>query len=119
MLLAGAYAASMWQRVRGRLLSGSAMLLMIAWLVCAVVIAAWVAGATGFELGRKGRGGLVLLIFLAPIGVVVAFDEFIIRRIRYGPPAPGRRKRGDLDLDQMRELDQRLKRGPDEDSAGA
>lgn len=91
-------------------------MLTLAWLVCAFGIAVWVVDVTGIEVRRKGAAGLVLLIFLVPIGVVVALDEFVIRRIRYGPPNPGRHKRGDLDPDRLRALDLRLRRR-DEDSS--
>lgn len=83
----------MLERVRERLLSGVAILLIVGWLLCAIAIAIWVVGATGIEVRRKGAVGLVILIFLVPIGIAVAVDEFVIRRIRYGPPVPGRRKR--------------------------
>jgi hypothetical protein len=100
----------MWKQVRERLLSGVAILLMLAWLACAVGIAMWVVSVTGLEVRRKGAIGLVLLIYLVPIGVVVALDEFVIRRIRYGPRVPGRHTRGTLDPDQLHTLDHRLKR---------
>jgi hypothetical protein len=90
----------MWKRVRERLLSGVAILLMVAWLACTVGIAIWVVRVTGIDVQRKSAVGLVVLIYLVPIGAVVAVDEFVIRRIRYGPPGPGRRKRGTLDPDQ-------------------
>jgi hypothetical protein len=99
----------MWIRVRERLLSGVAILLMLVWLAGAVGIVVWLVGATGLEVRRKGALGLVLLIYFVPIGVTVALDEFVLRRIRYGPPVPGRHKRGTLDPDQLNALDQRLK----------
>lgn len=100
----------MWKRVRERLLSGAAILLLAAWLACAVGIAIWVVSVTGIDVQRKGAVGLVVLIYLVPIGVWVAVDEFVIRRIKYGPPVPGRRKRGTLDPDELRSLDQHLRR---------
>lgn len=100
----------MWKRVRQRLLSGAAILLLVTWLACAVGIAIWVVRMTDIDVRLRGAVGLVVLIYLVPIGVVVAVDEFVIRRIRYGPPVPGRRKRGALDPDQLRTLDQRLRR---------
>jgi hypothetical protein len=106
----------MWKQVGDRLLSGVAILLMLAWLACAVGIAVWVVSETGIEVRRKGAVGLVLMIYLAPIGVVVALDEFVIRRIRYGPPAPGRHERGALYPDQLRTLDQRLQRRNEDSS---
>jgi hypothetical protein len=84
----------MLERLHEWLRSGLAILLLGAWLVCAIAVATWVVGVTDIELRRKGAVGLVVLIFLAPIGIGVAVDEFVIRRIRYGPSVPGRRKRG-------------------------
>jgi hypothetical protein len=106
----------MWKRVRERLLSGAATLLIVAWLGCAVGIAIWVVRVTGIEVRRKSAVGLVVMIFLVPFGVVIALDEFVIRRIRYGPPAPGRHERGALYPDQLRTLDQRLKRRSEDSS---
>lgn len=88
-----AYDPAMLRRAFGRLLSAVSILFLVAWLVCSIAIAVWVARASGIEIRRKGAVGLVMLIFLVPIGVCVALDELILRRIRYGPPAPGRRKR--------------------------
>jgi hypothetical protein len=68
-------------------------LLIFAWLACALVIAVWVVGVTGIDAPQRVGLGLATLICLGPVGVVVALDEFVIRRIRYGPPVPGRRKR--------------------------
>ena len=104
----------MWKRARERLLSGVALVLVFAWLACSVGIAIWFSEVSGIEFRRKGAIGLVLLIGLVPIGVLTAIDEFIIRRIRYGPPAPGRHKRDDLNLEEVRALDQRLRRRPGE-----
>ena len=117
-LVGGIYDPAMWKRVRERLLSGVAILLLVAWLACAVGIAMWVAQVTGIDVGRKGAVGLLVVIYLVPIGAVVAVDEFVVRRIRYGPPLPGRRKRGALDPDQLRDLDQRLKRRTGDTSEG-
>ena len=100
----------MWKRVRERLPSGVEGLFVIAWLAGALVIAAGVLGLTGTDVGRSGLLGLTTVIFLVPIGVLVALDELVIRRIRYGPPVPGRRKRRGLGTEQVRSLDQRLKR---------
>lgn len=83
----------MWERVQDRLLSGVAVVLIVAWLAGAVVITAWLVRTTGIDVRRKDAVGLFMLIYLVPIGLVVAVDEFVIRRIRYGPPPPGRRKR--------------------------
>jgi len=100
----------MWRQVRDRLLSGVAISFEVAWLLCAVGIAVWVVGVTGMDAERRGVIGLATLIWLVPVGLVVALDEFVIRRIRYGPPLPGRHKRGPVDPDQVRSLDQRLTR---------
>ena len=102
------YHPTIWKQVRDRLLSGGAILLLLAWLVCAAGIVTRVVSVTGLEVRRKGAIGLALLVYLVPIGVVVALDEFVIRRIRYGLPAPARHKRGTLDPDQVHTLDQRL-----------
>lgn len=106
----------MWKRLRERLLSGVAVLLMFGWLACAAGITIWVVDVSGLESRGKGVVGLWVLISLVPIGVVTALDEFVIRRIKYGPPTPGRRKKGVLDADQLRTLDQRLKRRAGGDS---
>jgi len=108
----------MWQRVRERLVSGAAILLLVAWLACAVGIAIWVVNVTGIDVRRKGAVGLGVLIFLVPIGVWVAADEFVIRRIRYGPPVPGLRRRGTLNPDELRRLDENLKRRTGDQSEG-
>jgi hypothetical protein len=99
----------MWGRVRERLLSGIGIMLMCAWLVCSVGIATWLESATGIEV-RRGVVGLVALIFLLPIGTVVAFDEFVVHRIKHGPRHPGRHARGVLSSDQLRSLDEGLRR---------
>jgi hypothetical protein len=90
------------EHLRERLLSGAALLAVLAWLGCAVVIAVWVTEVTDLEVRRRGAVNLVLLIFLVPIGVAVALDELVVRRIRFGRPAPGRHRRGDLDPDRLR-----------------
>lgn len=83
----------MWKQVQNRLLSGIGVLLMVAWLAGAIAITICVVRATGIDVRRKGALGLVTLIYLVPIGLAVAVDEFIVRRVKYGPPVPGRRKR--------------------------
>ncbi|KAA1417070.1 hypothetical protein F0U44_18025 [Nocardioides humilatus] len=85
----------MWKQVPARLQSGIWVLLLVAWLAGAIAITVWVVQATGIEVRRKGAVGLVALIYVLPIGVAVAVDELVIRRIKYGPPVPGRRKRID------------------------
>ena len=104
------YDPTMWKRVRERLLSGLGILLMLAWLGGAVAIAVWLVGETGIEVRRKGAVGLVVMIYLVPIGVAVALDEFVIRRVKYGPPEPGRHVSGALYPDQLHALNERLKR---------
>lgn len=100
----------MWKRLSRRLLSGFVILLMAGWFVCAILIAMGVVRSSDLEVRGKGFGGLVLVIFLVPVGIMVAIDEFVVRRIKYGPPTPGRRKRGRLDTDELLMLDERLKR---------
>ena len=102
----------MWKRLWERLLSGFGILLMGGWFVCAILITIWVVQIAGVEARPKGFAGLALMIFLVPIGIVVAVDEFVIRRIKYGPPAPGRRRRGHLNPEELLSLDERLKRRP-------
>jgi hypothetical protein len=80
------YDSTMWKQLREGLLSGVAMLLILGWLPCAVAIALWVVNETGIQVRPKGAEGLGALIYLLPIGVAVAVDEFVVRRIRYGPP---------------------------------
>ena len=104
------YDLPMWKRLREQFLSGFAIMLTTGWFACAILLAIWVVHVTGIEVRRKGFGGLVLMIFLVPVGIVVAIDEFVARPIKYGPPAPGRRKRGRADPDELLILDQRLRR---------
>jgi hypothetical protein len=59
-----------------------------------VVLIAFMAVEAGVPVHRKGAAALCMLIYLIPIGVFVAIDEFVVRPIRFGPPAPGRRRRG-------------------------
>jgi len=104
------YHPTMRRQARERLLSGVAISLEVAWLLCAVGIAVWVVEVAGMDAGGKGVVGLAALIWLVPVGVVVGVDEFVVRRIRYGPAVPGRHKRGSSEPDQVRRLDQRLTR---------
>lgn len=83
----------MWSRIRERLLSGVVILLMLAWFAGSIGIAIWLDDRAGLDLSGRGAVALVSLIWLVPIGVATAVDELVIRRIRYGPPTPGRRKR--------------------------
>lgn len=76
--------------VRG-IFSAVSLVLMLAWLAGSIALAIWVFRATGIPAGRKGGFGLWMVIFLVPLGLCVALDEFVVRRIRYGPPVPGRR----------------------------
>jgi hypothetical protein len=92
----------MWKQVSERLLSGMAISFELAWFVCAVGTATWILGVTGTNVGPWAYVGIFTLIWLLPIGVVVAFDEFVVRRIRYGARLSGRHKRGPVDPNQVR-----------------
>jgi len=81
----------MWGQVPERLLSGVAISLEVVWLFCAAGIATWVLGVTGADVGPLADAGIVTLIWLVPIGVVVAFDV-VDRRKRHGAPVPARHK---------------------------
>lgn len=100
----------MWKRLRERLLNGVSLLFIVGWLVCAFLIAYWLVDLTETEVHGKGFGGLALMIFAVPFAIVVAIDELVIQRIKYGPTTPGRRKRGVVDPDELLMLDERLKR---------
>jgi len=108
----------MWERENARLSSAASIFLLVAWAACATGIAIWVVDVTDIDVRRKGAVSLVVLIWLVPMGVWVAVDELVSRRMRYGPPVPGRRKRGTLDADQLRSLDQDLKRRRGDNSEG-
>jgi hypothetical protein len=79
----------MWGRLRKRLLSAGPALLYLAWFFGAVAIA---MGPLGVE-PQRGNLWVVMLIFLAPVGVMIAVEE-LVHRIRNGPQAPGRHSRG-------------------------
>jgi len=82
----------MWGRIRGRLWSALGFVVALAWFVGAVEIA---TGVLGFE-ARRGNRWVVMLIWFAPIGLVLAVTAIVgelrLRR-RKGPPVPGRHSR--------------------------
>lgn len=100
----------MWRRAFTHLVSVVGIVLMAAWLVASIALTVWIGRTTGIELRRKGAVGAWMLIFLTPIGIYVAIDEFVVRPWRYGPPEPGRRKRGAIDSAELRLLDDRLRK---------
>jgi len=69
-------------------MSAGLTLLYLAWFFGAVAI---VMGPLGVE-PQRGNLWVVMLIFLAPVFVMIAIDE-LVHRIRNGPQAPGRHSR--------------------------
>jgi hypothetical protein len=82
----------MLRRALRGVLSAASLALILAWFAGSIALAIWVFRVTGIPAGRKAGFGLWMMIYLVPIGLFVAFDEFLLRRIRYGPPTLGRRK---------------------------
>lgn len=78
----------MWERLREQLMSAGLTLLCLAWFFGAVAIA---MGPLGVE-PQRGNLWVVMLIFLAPVFVMIAVEE-LVHRIRNGPQAPGRHSR--------------------------
>ena len=78
----------MWGRLRKRLMSVGLTLLYLAWFFAAVGIA---MGPLGVE-PQRGNLWVVMLIFLAPVFVMIAVEE-LVHRIRVGPHAPRRHSR--------------------------
>lgn len=100
--------AGMCIRLRERLLNVVGVVALILWFFASVAIA---TGPLGLEAQRSNLG-ILMLIFLAPAGVVVVAQE-LVHRIRYGPTKPGRHSPGALDPELLSELDKGLKRGDD------
>ena len=98
--------ARMWIRLRERLFNVVGVVALILWFFASVAIA---TGPLGLEAQRANLG-ILMLIFLAPAGVVVVVQE-LVHRIRLGPTKPGRHSRGVLDLEVLSELDKGLKHG--------
>jgi hypothetical protein len=103
------YDAGMWKRFGERATVVLVAVPMIAWGATALLLAVWPLELLGIEHGKRIALGLATVIFFLPVGAVVAFNEFVLRRIRYGPPSPGRHERGTLTSDEIRAIDQRLR----------
>ena len=104
--------AGMWVRLRERLFNAVGIAVFISWLFASVAIA---TGPLGVEAQRSNLW-IVMLIFVAPVAVVVVVQE-LVHRIKFGPTKPGRHSPSALDFGVLSELDRGLKRGDDDTPA--
>lgn len=75
------------------LLNGAVLLTALAgWLVFTIWLVVRAVDG-GILEPRKGVVGVGFLIFITPVAIGVALDEFVIQRLRNGPPARGRHQR--------------------------
>ena len=98
--------AGMWIRLRERLFNVVGVVVLILWFFASVAIA---TGPLDLEAQRANLG-ILMLIFLAPAGVVVVVQE-LVHRIRFGQTKPGRHSRGASDQEVLSELDKGLGQG--------